>query len=179
MDASTDALVTIQAMPVTVTVNGSAWSGRVPAEEVLLEFLRYRLGLTGTKRSCESEVCGACTVLVDGRPVSSCSYLAFEVDGKSVLTIEGLGSANRLDPIQEAFIRNMGFQCGYTALPGRSWPRKACSWRIAPRPTKRSPSGSPVTRAAADATPRLPRQSWKRQSRRTVRGAPGWRRGSD
>src|SRR4029077_14187080 len=91
----------------SLTVNGKAWSGEVPIEETLLEFLRNRLRLTGTKRSCESEVCGACTVLVDGRPVSSCNYLAFESNGKSVLTIEGVAQGETLDPLQEAFIRNI------------------------------------------------------------------------
>jgi xanthine dehydrogenase YagT iron-sulfur-binding subunit len=97
----------------SLTINGRAWVGEVPVEETLLEFLRHRLGLTGTKRSCESEVCGACTVLVDGLPVSSCNYLAFEARGKSVLSIEGLADGDRLDPLQKAFIRNIGAQCGY------------------------------------------------------------------
>lgn len=99
-------------------VNGKPWSGEVAIEVTLLEFLRSRLKLTGTKRSCESEVCGACTVLVDGRPVSSCNYLAFEVRGKSVLTIEGVAQGDKLDPLQEAFIRNIGAQCGY-CTPGQ------------------------------------------------------------
>src|SRR5437899_7794160 len=97
----------------SLTVNGRRWSGEVPVEETLLEFVRNRLGLTGTKRSCESEVCGACTVLVDNQAVSSCNYLAFEADGRSVLTIEGLEVDGKLDPLQEAFIRNVGAQCGY------------------------------------------------------------------
>jgi len=102
----------------SVTINGKLWSGKVPAEETLLEFLRGRLQLTGTKRSCESEVCGACTVLVDNRPVSSCNYLAFEAQGKSLLTIEGLADGEQLDPLQEAFVRNIGAQCGY-CTPGQ------------------------------------------------------------
>lgn len=97
----------------SLTINGNPWSGEVPVEETLLEFLRLRLRLTGTKRSCESEVCGACTVLVDNRPVSSCNYLAFEAHGQSVLTIEGVAQGDTLDPLQEAFIRNIGAQCGY------------------------------------------------------------------
>ena len=100
------------------TVNGKRWAGEVPVEETLLELLRIRLRLTGTKRSCESEVCGACTVLVNNRPVSSCNYLAFEAQGKSVLTIEGLAKGEQLDPLQEAFIRNIGAQCGY-CTPGQ------------------------------------------------------------
>lgn len=113
MDQPEPVLQTLQTVPLTVTVNGEAWSGAVPVEEVLLDFLRYRLGFTGTKRSCESEVCGACTVLVDGSPVSSCSYLAWEAGGKAVVTIEGLAQDGRPDPLQEGFMRNLGFQCGY------------------------------------------------------------------
>jgi aerobic-type carbon monoxide dehydrogenase small subunit (CoxS/CutS family) len=108
----------------SLIVNGKAWSGEVPVEETLLEFLRLRLRLTGTKRSCESEVCGACTVLVDNRALSSCNYLAFEAHGKSVLTIEGLADGQQLDPLQEAFIRNIGAQCGY-CTPGQIMAAKA------------------------------------------------------
>jgi len=108
----------------SLTVNGKSWSGEIPIEETLLELLRNRLRLTGTKRSCESEVCGACTVLVDGRPVSSCSYLAFEAHEKSVLTIEGVARGDELDPLQEAFIRNIGAQCGY-CTPGQIMAAKA------------------------------------------------------
>ena len=107
-----------------LTVNGNAWSGEVAIEETLLEFLRNRLRLTGTKRSCESEVCGACTVLVDNRAVSACSYLAFEAHDKSVLTIEGVAQDGKLDPLQEAFIRNIGAQCGY-CTPGQIMAAKA------------------------------------------------------
>ena len=108
----------------TFTINGQPWSGEVPIEETLLELLRNRLRLTGTKRSCESEVCGACTVLVDKRPVSSCSYLAFEAHEKSVLTIEGVAHKDKLDALQEAFIRNIGAQCGY-CTPGQIMAAKA------------------------------------------------------
>jgi aerobic carbon-monoxide dehydrogenase small subunit len=108
----------------SVEINGKPWAGEAPAEETLLEFLRVRLRLTGTKRSCESEVCGACTVLVDHRPISSCSYLAFEAHEKSVLTIEGLAQDEKLDPLQEAFIRNVASQCGY-CTPGQIMTAKA------------------------------------------------------
>ncbi len=108
----------------SLSINGTAWSGEIPVEETLLEFLRIRLRLTGTKRSCESQVCGACTVLVENRPVSSCSYLAFEANGKSVLTIEGVASGEQLDPLQEAFVRNIGAQCGY-CTPGQIMAAKA------------------------------------------------------
>jgi len=108
----------------SLVVNGKSWSGAVPIEETLLELLRNRLRLTGTKRSCESEVCGACTVLVDHRPVSSCNYLAFEAHDKTVLTIEGAAPGGELDPLQEAYIRNIGAQCGY-CTPGQIMAAKA------------------------------------------------------
>jgi aerobic-type carbon monoxide dehydrogenase small subunit (CoxS/CutS family) len=118
----------------SLTINGISWSGEVPVEETLLEFLRLRLRLMGTKRSCESEVCGACTILVDNRPVSSCNYLAFEADGRSVLTIEGVARGDKLDPLQEAFIRNIGAQCGY-CTPGQIMAAKALLMEN-PRPTR-------------------------------------------
>ena len=116
------------------TVNGKPWSGEVPIEETLLELLRSELNLTGTKRSCESEVCGACTVLVDNRAVSACNYLAFEAHGKSVLTIEGVARGDELDPLQEAFIRNIGAQCGY-CTPGQIMAAKALLMEN-PNPTR-------------------------------------------
>lgn len=119
---------------VSVTINGTPCSEEVAVEETLLEFLRTRLRLTGTKRSCESEVCGACTVLVDNRPVSACNYLAFEAHGKSVLTIEGVAAGDKLDPLQEAFIRNVGAQCGY-CTPGQIMAAKALLMEI-PVPTR-------------------------------------------
>ncbi len=119
-----DELDTSQTVALSLTVNGKSWSGELPVEETLLEFVRNRLGLTGTKRSCESQVCGACTVLVEQRPISSCSYLVFEAHGKSVLTIEGLAVNGQLDPLQEAFIRNVGAQCGY-CTPGQIMAAKA------------------------------------------------------
>ena len=126
---------TSQTFALSLTVNGAGWSGEVPVEETLLEFVRHRLGLTGTKRSCESQICGACTVLVEQRPVSSCSYLAFEAHGKSVLTIEGLAVGEQLDPLQEAFIRNVGAQCGY-CTPGQIMAAKALLLEN-PAPTRR------------------------------------------
>jgi aerobic-type carbon monoxide dehydrogenase small subunit (CoxS/CutS family) len=118
MAKSPERVETLQTVPVTFTVNGQPWTGQIAVEEELLEFLRDRLGLTGTKRGCESEVCGACTVLVDGSPVSSCSYLAFEVSGKSVTTVEGLAHGDELHPLQAAFMRNVAAQCGY-CTPGQ------------------------------------------------------------
>ena len=111
-------LRTMQTIAVNITVNGQPWSGDVPADEVLLDLLRSRIGLTGTKRGCESEVCGACEVLVDGAPVSSCNFLAFEANGRSITTVEGVAKGDELHPLQEAFIRNAAAQCGY-CTPGQ------------------------------------------------------------
>src|SRR5947208_16466952 len=85
----------------SLTVNGRRWAGEVAVEETLLEFLRNRLRLTGSKRSCESEVFGACTVLVDKGPLSSCSYLAFETHGKYVLRGDGVGDGDQLVALQQ------------------------------------------------------------------------------
>jgi aerobic-type carbon monoxide dehydrogenase small subunit (CoxS/CutS family) len=109
----TQRVESIQHLAITTTVNGHAWSGEVPVEEVLLDFARGRLGLKGSKRSCESEVCGACTMLVDGAPVSSCSFLAFEVGGREVTTVEGLADGDELSPLQQAFVTEVAAQCGY------------------------------------------------------------------
>lgn len=107
-----------QLIPISLLVNGSRWEGEVPPEERLLDFLRQRLRLTGTKWSCESQICGACTVLVNGEPVSSCCYLAFEADGQDVQTVEGLAVDGHLSPLQESFVRNVATQCGY-CTPGQ------------------------------------------------------------
>jgi carbon-monoxide dehydrogenase small subunit len=99
--------------PVSVVVNGDPWQGEVPVHELLVDFLRDRLGLTGTKRSCEVQVCGACTVLVDGRPTSACSRLAYDVDGRTVTTVEGLELEDGPTPLQRAFVDEVAAQCGY------------------------------------------------------------------
>jgi aerobic-type carbon monoxide dehydrogenase small subunit (CoxS/CutS family) len=124
MASESDDLETRQTFDLALTINGKPWTGEVPIEETLLEFVRSRVGLKGTKRSCESEVCGACTVLVNRQAISSCNYLAVEAHGKSVLTIEGIAEDDRLDPLQEAFIRNVASQCGY-CTPGQIMAAKA------------------------------------------------------
>lgn len=93
-------------------------------DHVLLIDLVRGLGLIGTKLSCDTQVCGACTVLLDGRPVSSCSTLAMEADGRRVETIEGLADGTRLHPLQRAFIERFAFQCGY-CTPGMILAAKA------------------------------------------------------
>tara|TARA_B100000508_G_scaffold62097_1_gene48795 strand:+ start:77 stop:544 length:468 start_codon:yes stop_codon:yes gene_type:complete len=100
-----------------LTVNGRAVSLEIPPQMTLLDLLRDRLNLKGAKRSCDLQVCGACTILVDGHAVSSCTYLAYEARGADVLTIEGLADGNTLHPMQQAFIDNGAFQCGF-CTPG-------------------------------------------------------------
>jgi carbon-monoxide dehydrogenase small subunit len=106
-----------QTVRVAFTVNGEPVSVDVQPRETLAGVLRGRLGLTGTKIGCDAQVCGACTVLVDGGPVSSCTIFAFDAEGKAVLTIEGVAKDGELHPVQEGFIEFGGFQCGY-CTPG-------------------------------------------------------------
>lgn len=113
MTANARRLEAVREVGITVTVNGRVTQARVPVDELLIDLLRTRLDLTGTKLSCASEVCGACTVLVDGHPVSSCTYLAFEADGRTVTTVEGLAEGDRIGSLQEAFVRNVAAQCGF------------------------------------------------------------------
>jgi len=97
-------------------LNGGDRRVDIEDQTLLIELVRG-LGLVGTKLSCDMQVCGACTVLLDGRPVSSCTTLAIEADGKPVETIEGLANGAKLHPLQEAFIERFAFQCGY-CTPG-------------------------------------------------------------
>ena len=101
------------AEPISAVINGKPFQGQVAAHELLLDFLRDELGLTGVKQSCEVEVCGTCTVLVDGAPVSSCCYLACDIDGRHVETIEGLAGTAFGRSAVEAFMRHAAVQCGF------------------------------------------------------------------
>ena len=98
---------------IELTVNGQAVSATIEPRTTLLDFIRDHLGLTGAKRSCDLQVCGACTVLIDGKPVSSCCTVAYEANGKQVTTIEGLSRHGSLDPVQQAFIETGAVQCGF------------------------------------------------------------------
>ena len=102
---------------ITVTINGTRERLDVPSNMTLLQMLREKLALTGTKNGCEAGECGACTVLVDGEPVNSCMVLAVEVDGRGVLTVEGLAPDGELSPLQEAFVEHNAVQCGF-CTPG-------------------------------------------------------------
>ena len=112
-------------MQLSLQLNGKRIEVESEPEETLAEVLRNTLNLNGTKVSCEVQVCGACTVLVDGAPVSACTYLAYEARGKSVITIEGLEEPDgKLHPLQQAFIDEFAFQCGY-CTPGMIMSAKA------------------------------------------------------
>jgi aerobic carbon-monoxide dehydrogenase small subunit len=100
-----------------VTVNGAATKAEVESRLLLVHFLRENLRLTGTHIGCDTTHCGACTVLLDGVPVKSCTVLAVQADGREVATVEGLEKDGKLDPIQEGFFQEHGLQCGY-CTPG-------------------------------------------------------------
>jgi aerobic-type carbon monoxide dehydrogenase small subunit (CoxS/CutS family) len=99
--------------PLSLSVNGVIYSLGVGGERTLLSVLRGEVGLTGTKEGCDDSECGACMVLVDGRPVNSCSYLALQADGREVTTVEGLARGGELHAVQRALIEAGGIQCGF------------------------------------------------------------------
>jgi aerobic carbon-monoxide dehydrogenase small subunit len=103
---------------ISLTINGNLVSREIQDNRLLIDFIRYDLGLTGTKEGCSVGVCGACTVLLGGQPVSSCIALAVMADGMEITTIEGLAEDDRLHPLQQAFIDYGGFQCGI-CTPGQ------------------------------------------------------------
>ncbi|HLB29550.1 MAG TPA: (2Fe-2S)-binding protein [Dehalococcoidia bacterium] len=109
---------------VSLNVNGEPQEVAVPVHKTLLEVLREELGLTGTKHGCELGECGACTVLLDGKPVLSCLVLPVEVQGREITTIEGLAPAGGLHPLQESFAALGAAQCGY-CTPGMLMTAKA------------------------------------------------------
>ena len=109
---------------IKLTLNGTQISREVEDNRLLIEFLREDLKLTGTKESCGVGVCGACTVLLDGKPVSACLALTVHADGCMVTTIEGIAEGDRLHPLQEAFLAHGGFQCGI-CTPGQILAAKA------------------------------------------------------
>jgi len=100
-------------MKLSTTINGQREEVELQPHQTLLEFLRDDLKLKGAVEGCSVGVCGSCTVLIDGKPVSSCLTLAANIDGKMVTTIEGLCQNGELDPVQQAFLKNQAFQCGF------------------------------------------------------------------
>jgi aerobic-type carbon monoxide dehydrogenase small subunit (CoxS/CutS family) len=116
--------MTVPALDITTTVDGEVVRLRLAPEVLLLDMLRDELGLLGAKRSCDVEVCGACTVLLDGLPVSACTTLAWQARGRTILTIEGVAGAAGLHPLQQAFLAHGALQCGF-CTPGMILAAKA------------------------------------------------------
>ncbi len=109
--------VEVEVMDLAFILNNKPATATIEPRELLIDVLRDRFSLRGAKRSCDLGVCGSCTVLLDGLPASSCSTLAADVAGRSVSTIEGLGTSQALDPVQQAFIDHGAMQCGF-CTPG-------------------------------------------------------------
>ena len=126
--------MTVEKKMLSLTVNGELYQRTIKPNLTLLDFIRDELGLTGTKKGCETGDCGSCTVILDGELVNSCLLLAMEANGKSVLTIEGLAKGGKLHPLQEAFIEHGAIQCGY-CTPGMILAAKALLDKN-PKPTE-------------------------------------------
>ncbi len=120
--------------PITLTVNGQTYNVEVEPNRLLVDILRYDLGLTGTKEGCSVGVCGACTVLLDGKIASSCLMPGVMASGRQITTVEGLAGREELLPIQQAFIDHGGFQCGI-CTPGQVVAAKALL-DVNPHPTE-------------------------------------------
>lgn len=119
---------------IELTVNGTSFKGAAEPREHLADFLRHHLGLTGTHVGCEHGVCGACTIIVDGRAVRACLMLAVQADGAKVETIEGLSRGGELSPLQKAFSKHHALQCGF-CTPGMLMTLEAFL-RKNPKPTE-------------------------------------------
>ena len=119
---------------IELIINGESYSVSVKPNETLLDVIRDKVGLTGTKKGCDTGQCGACTVLMDGKPVPSCLVLAVDVKGQEITTIEGLAVDGQLHPIQEAFVSEGAVQCGY-CTPGMILAAKALL-DVNPNPTE-------------------------------------------
>lgn len=119
---------------ISFTLNGEYTEAMVEDHVTLLDFIRDTLDLTGTKKGCEEGECGACTVMLDGKPVNSCLVLAREIEGRELLTIEGLAENGKLSPLQRAFIDKWALQCGY-CTPGMIMSAKALL-DVNPQPTE-------------------------------------------
>jgi carbon-monoxide dehydrogenase small subunit len=104
-------------VPTTLTVNGTSYPVELDPHISLLNAVRNELGLTGSKEGCDDSECGACMMLLDGKPVNACSYLALQAEGKEVTTVEGLAGDEEVGPLQRAFLQQFGVQCGF-CTPG-------------------------------------------------------------
>ena len=119
---------------ITITINGKVEYVIVPANMTLLQLLRDKLALTGTKNGCEAGECGACTVLVDGEPTNACMMLAVEADGREIVTVEGLSENDELSALQESFVDHNAIQCGF-CTPGMLISSHALLERV-PKPSR-------------------------------------------
>ena len=136
---------------ITLTVNGAKYSREVENSQLLVEFLRDGLSLTGTHVGCDTSQCGTCTVTLDGKAIKSCTVLAVQVDGSSVTTIEGLAKDGELHPLQAAFSKEHALQCGF-CTPGMILARPICSRGNRTRRSRTSVTRSRETSAAAPGT---------------------------
>src|SRR6476646_11689862 len=123
-DHDDEAMADVPMRRIRFTINGRKMAAEVEPRLLLSHLIRRGLGLTGTHMGCDTTNCGACTVLVDGRPVKSCTMLAVQADGHEVTTVEGLGTPSELDPVQEGFKQEHGLQCGF-CTPGMMLASKA------------------------------------------------------
>jgi len=136
---------------VNITINGAEHTHDIEPRVLLVEYIRTRADLTGTHIGCDTSNCGACTVLLDGTPVKSCTMLAVQADGRSVTTVEGLKSNGTLHPIQDAFKEEHGLQCGF-CTPGMMLVGAALIEQNATPSTTKCAGRSPETSAVAPAT---------------------------
>jgi carbon-monoxide dehydrogenase small subunit len=104
-------------VPATLTVNGTSYPVELDPHVSLLNAVRNEIGLTGSKEGCDDSECGACMMLLDGKPLNSCSYLALQAEGKEITTVEGLAGEDEVSPLQRAFLQQFGVQCGF-CTPG-------------------------------------------------------------
>lgn len=125
---------------IKVNINGQLYLEEVETSMTLLQFIRDKVGLTGTKSGCENGECGACTVIMNGTPVRSCIILAVEADGAEIITVEGLGEKDKLHPLQQSFIETGAAQCGF-CTPGMLMAGKALLDK------KKNPSNEDITEA--------------------------------
>ena len=134
----------MESIKIQISVNGKTHTLSVPANWTLLDVLREKLGLTGTKRGCEIGECGACTVVMDGQAVNSCLVLAPQADGATILTVEGLEQNGQLHPLQESFLKHDAVHCGF-CTPGMLMSAYALLQRIpdaTPEETRRAIAGN-------------------------------------
>ncbi len=138
-------------MLVKVAINGEKHEAEVEPRLLLVHMIRENLRLTGTHIGCDTSHCGACTVLLDGRPVKSCTIFAVQAHGREITTVEGLEQDGKLHPLQEGFMAEHGLQCGY-CTPGMLMTSVAFLKKNPALPKTRSAGPSPATSAAAPAT---------------------------